>query len=595
MRNINLRYVDETYAPDGQLETFSVHYPDNFNFGYDVVDDIAMNDPDRRAMIWCNPEGEEHIFTFADMKRWSDKTANFLVDQGIKRGDYVLVVLRRHYQFWFVATALAKIGAVMVPATFMLKEHDLEYRLNGASISSIICTSVGEISQIADNVIDECPSVTSRILVNGAGGGTTKYDDEGNLIAVAGTVGAALSGEEGICAASIERKGWADFNSGVRAASEVFERRDTVAAEPMLMYFSSGTSGNPKMVLHNSGYAVAHLITAKHWHNVQPDGVHFTIADTGWGKAVWGKYYGQWLMEACVLTYDFDRFNAGEILSLISKYQVTTLCCPPTMYRLMMSENFDAYDLSSLQYSTTAGEALNPDLFNFWKEHTGLTIFEGFGQTETPLTIANLKHSTPRSGSMGKPVPLYDVEIQRDDGSRCNTGETGEICIRMEPRPAGIMMEYYRDPEKTANAIYDGWYHTGDTAWVDEDGYFWYVGRNDDVIKSSGYRIGPFEIESELLEHEAVRECAVTGVPDPVRGFAVKATVVLADGFTGSDELTRELQAWVKHRTAPYKYPRIVEYVDALPKTVNGKIRRVAIRQKDGADLRSPKLPEGLI
>lgn len=595
MRNINLRYVDETYAPDGQLETFSVHYPDNFNFGYDIVDDIAMNDPDRRAMIWCNPEGEEHIFTFADMKRWSDKTANFLVDQGIKRGDYVLVVLRRHYQFWFVATALAKIGAVMVPATFMLKEHDLEYRLNGASISSIICTSVGEISQIADNVIDECPSVTSRILVNGAGGGTTKYDDEGNLIAVAGTVGAALSGEEGICAASIERKGWVDFNSGVRAASEVFERRDTVAADPMLMYFSSGTSGNPKMVLHNSGYAVAHLITAKHWHNVQPDGVHFTIADTGWGKAVWGKYYGQWLMEACVLTYDFDRFNAGEILSLISKYQVTTLCCPPTMYRLMMSENFDAYDLSSLQYSTTAGEALNPDLFNFWKEHTGLTIYEGFGQTETPLTIANLKHSTPRSGSMGKPVPLYDVEIQRDDGSRCNTGETGEICIRMEPRPAGIMMEYYRDPEKTANAIYDGWYHTGDTAWVDEDGYFWYVGRNDDVIKSSGYRIGPFEIESELLEHEAVRECAVTGVPDPVRGFAVKATVVLADGFKGSDELTRELQAWVKHRTAPYKYPRIVEYVDALPKTVNGKIRRVAIRQKDGADLKSPKLPEGLI
>lgn len=595
MRNINLRYVDETYAPDGQLETFSVHYPDNFNFGYDVVDDIAVNDPDRRAMIWCNPEGEEHIFTFADMKRWSDKTANFLVDQGIKRGDYVLVVLRRHYQFWFVATALAKIGAVMVPATFMLKEHDLEYRLNGASISSIICTSVGEISQIADNVIDECPTVTSRILVNGAGGGTTKYDDEGNLIAVTGTVGAALSGEEGICAPSIERKGWVDFNSGVRAASEVFERRNTVAADPMLMYFSSGTSGNPKMVLHNSGYAVAHLITAKHWHNVQPDGVHFTIADTGWGKAVWGKYYGQWLMEACVLTYDFDRFNAGEILSLISKYQVTTLCCPPTMYRLMMSENFDAYDLSSLQYSTTAGEALNPDLFNFWKEHTGLTIYEGFGQTETPLTIANLKHSTPRSGSMGKPVPLYNVEIQRDDGSRCNTGETGEICIRMEPRPAGIMMEYYRDPEKTANAIYDGWYHTGDTAWVDEDGYFWYVGRNDDVIKSSGYRIGPFEIESELLEHEAVRECAVTGVPDPVRGFAVKATVVLADGFTGSDELTRELQAWVKHRTAPYKYPRIVEYVDALPKTVNGKIRRVAIRQKDGADLKSPKLPEGLI
>lgn len=595
MRNINLRYVDESYDENGLLKTFKVKYPDNFNFGYDVVDDIAVNDPDRRAMVWCNPEGEEHVFTFADMKRWSDKTANFLAAQGIGKGDFVLVILRRHYQFWFVATALAKLGAVMVPATFMLKEHDLEYRLNGASIKSIICTSVGDIADVVDNVYSECPSVTSRILVNGAGGGTTPRNEDGSLVAVAGTVGEALSGEEGICAAPVSREGWVDFNTGVRDASDEFERIDTLAADPMLMYFSSGTSGNPKMVLHNSGYAVAHLITAKHWHNVQPDGIHFTIADTGWGKAVWGKYYGQWLMEACVFTYDFDRFHPSEILSLIGKYRITTLCCPPTMYRLMMSENFDDYDLSSLVYSTTAGEALNPDLFNFWKEHTGLTIFEGFGQTETPLTIANLTHSTPRSGSMGKPVPLYDVEIQRDDGSRCNTGETGEICIRMEPRPAGIMMEYYRDPVKTDNAIYDGWYHTGDTAWVDEDGYFWYVGRNDDVIKSSGYRIGPFEIESELLEHEAVRECAVTGVPDPVRGFAVKATVVLADGFTPSDELTRELQTWVKHRTAPYKYPRIVEYVDALPKTVNGKIRRVAIRQKDGADLKAPKLPEGLL
>lgn len=595
MRNINLRYVDETYDENGLLKTFKVKYPDDFNFGYDVVDDIAVNDPDRRAMVWCNPEGEEHVFTFADMKRWSDKTANFLAAQGIGKGDFVLVILRRHYQFWFVATALAKLGAVMVPATFMLKEHDLEYRLNGASIKSIICTSVGDIADVVDNVYSECPSVTSRILVNGAGGGTTPRNEDGSLVAVAGTVGEALSGEEGICAAPVSREGWVDFNTGVREASDEFERIDTLAADPMLMYFSSGTSGNPKMVLHNSGYAVAHLITAKHWHNVQPDGIHFTIADTGWGKAVWGKYYGQWLMEACVFTYDFDRFHPSEILSLIGKYRITTLCCPPTMYRLMMSENFDDYDLSSLVYSTTAGEALNPDLFNFWKEHTGLTIFEGFGQTETPLTIANLTHSTPRSGSMGKPVPLYDVEIQRDDGSRCNTGETGEICIRMEPRPAGIMMEYYRDPVKTDNAIYDGWYHTGDTAWVDEDGYFWYVGRNDDVIKSSGYRIGPFEIESELLEHEAVRECAVTGVPDPVRGFAVKATVVLADGFTPSDELTRELQTWVKHRTAPYKYPRIIEYVDALPKTVNGKIRRVAIRQKDGADLKAPKLPEGLL
>ena len=359
----------------------------------------------------------------------------------------------------------------------------------------------------------------------------------------------------------------------------------------MLMYFSSGTSGNPKMVLHDSEYAIAHLVTAKHWHNVQPDGLHFTIADTGWGKAVWGKYYGQWLMEACVFTYDFDRFHPSEILSLIGKYGITTLCCPPTMYRMMMAEDVDAYDLSTLAYSTTAGEALNPDLFDFWKEHTGLTIYEGFGQTETPLTIANLTGSTPRPGSMGKPVPLYKVEIQREDGSRCDTGETGEVCIDVREKAAGIMLEYYRDPEKTAAAVHDGWYHTGDTAWCDEDGYFWYVGRNDDVIKSSGYRIGPFEIESVLLEHEAVRECAVTGVPDPVRGKAVKATVVLAEGFAGTSELTKELQTWVKKRTAPYKYPRIVEYVDALPKTVNGKIRRAAIRQED----EKPKTPEGLV
>ena len=359
----------------------------------------------------------------------------------------------------------------------------------------------------------------------------------------------------------------------------------------MLMYFSSGTSGNPKMVLHDSEYAIAHLVTAKHWHNVEPDGLHFTIADTGWGKAVWGKYYGQWLMEACVFTYDFDRFHPAEILSLIGKYGITTLCCPPTMYRMMMGENVDAFDLASLNYSTTAGEALNPDLFDFWKEHTGLTIYEGFGQTETPLTIANLTGSTPRPGSMGKPVPLYNVEIQRADGSRCDTGETGEVCIDIHEKAAGIMLEYYRDPAKTEAAMHDGWYHTGDTAWCDEDGYFWYVGRNDDVIKSSGYRIGPFEIESVLLEHEAVRECAVTGVPDPVRGKAVKATIVLAEGFAGSSELTRELQTWVKKRTAPYKYPRIVEYVDALPKTVNGKIRRAAIRETDEA----ANTPEGLV
>ena len=576
MRNINERYVDESFDDKGLLARFRANYPDSFNFAYDIVDDIATNDPDRPAMVWCNPEGEEHRFTFADMKYWSDKTANVFAAHGIGRGDMVMVILRRHYQFWFVATALDKLGAVMVPATFMLKEHDLSYRLNSAEVKAIVCTDCEDIAQVTDNVQAECPSLTKKFLVNAAGGGLMI-----NTAAENG-YGPALSGPEGICKAAGVRPGWIDFNTEVRAASSAFTRRETSASDPMLMYFSSGTSGNPKMVMHDQGYAVAHTLTAKWWHNVKSDGgLHFTIADTGWGKAVWGKYYGQWIMEACVLTYDFDRFHAEEILHIIEKYRVTTLCCPPTMYRMISEVDVDSFDLSSLEYCTTAGEALNPDLFQFWKQHTGLTIYEGFGQTETPLTIANLTGSTPQPGSMGKPVPQYVIEVHREDETECAPGETGEICIKLDDETHGIMMGYYRNPEKTAAAMHDGWYHTGDTAWKDEDGYFWYVGRNDDVIKSSGYRIGPFEIESVMLEHEAVREVAVTGVPDPIRGFAVKATVVLADGFTGSDLLTKELQQWVKKETAPYKYPRIIEYVNALPKTVNGKIRRVAIRRKD--------------
>ena len=582
MRNINERFVKETYSENGLLTDFKVTAPDSFNFGYDVVDDIAENDPDRRAMVWCNPEGEEHFFSFADMREWSNKTANYLAAQGIKKGDYVLVILRRHYQFWFVATALCKLGAIMVPATFMLKEHDLEYRLNEGLISSIICTDAGYIADVVDAVIDRCPTVKSRILVNGAGGGLTPLDENGKMIIPQGAaLGAALSGPENICVATTSREGWLDFNSGVRAASAEFERVETSIKDPMLMYFSSGTSGQPKMVLHAGEYAVAHLLTAKHWHNVVPDGLHFTIADTGWGKAVWGKYYGQWLMEAAVLTYDYDRFDADELLSLIPRYGVTTLCCPPTMYRMFSQVDIDKYDFSTLVYSTTAGEALNPDLFDFWKKHTGLTIYEGFGQTDTPLTIANLMGSTPRPGSMGKPVPQYNTRILDEDGNFCKVGQTGEVCIDVSQGAPGIMMEYYRNPAKTAEAIHDGWYHTGDTAWCDEDGYYWYVGRNDDVIKSSGYRIGPFEIESVMLEHEAVKECAVTGVPDPLRGKAVKATVVLASGFEGTTALTKELQTWVKQKTAPYKYPRIIEYVEELPKTVNGKIRRAAIREND--------------
>jgi acetyl-CoA synthetase len=578
MRDINLRYVDEVYDENGVIKRFGVHHPADFNFGYDVVDDIALAEPDRPAMVWCNPEGEEHVFTFGDMKYWSDKTANYLASLGIGRGDMVMVILRRHYQFWFVATALHKLGAIIAPATFMLKEHDLEYRLNKASVKALICTSMGDIAQVAENVEASCPSLETKLLLDGGGGGTLDAD-----AVAAGDYGAALSGPEGICATRVERAGWLDFNAGVVAASAHFKRRETATADPFLVYFSSGTTGNPKMVLHDSAYALAHIPTAKHWHNVVSDGgKHFTIADTGWGKAVWGKLYGQWLMEACVFTYDFDRFSGAEMLDLIGKYGITTICCPPTMYRLMVAEGLGRYDLSSLSWCTTAGEALNPDLFEAWREHTGLALVEGFGQTETPLAICNVVGMEPRPGSMGKPSPQYTVQIQDENGTECAPGQTGEVVIGIAPeRPAGIMLGYYRDEEKTAEVMHDGWYHTGDTAWVDEDGYFWYVGRNDDLIKSSGYRIGPFEVESVLLEHDAVRECAVTGVPDPVRGHAVKATIVLAPGFSASDELTAELQTWVKKRTAPYKYPRIIDYVEALPKTVNGKIRRSAIRDND--------------
>ncbi|MDR2714609.1 MAG: AMP-binding protein [Coriobacteriales bacterium] len=614
MRDIHQKYVTETYDENGILKDFSVRCPDDYNFAYNVVDDIAAAEPDRQAMIWVNPEGEEHIFTFGDMKYWSDKTANFLAQNGISYGDRVLVILRRHYQFWFVALALDKLGAIIVPATFMLKEHDLDYRINSAGVTALICTNVGEIAQVVDNALELCPTLTTRILVNGAGGGCTPAAEIAELKAQAPKTavdhnrsgdapatesaessfdvytakGSVLSGAQGILATRVKREGWLDFNAGVRAASADFTPLATKAKDAMIMYFSSGTSGNPKMVLHDSLYSLGHLGTAKHWLNVKgDDGLHFTIADTGWGKAVWGKLYGQWLMETSVMTYDFDRFIGEEICEIIERYKVTSLCCPPTMYRLIMQGKVDDYDLSSLEYSCTAGEALNPDLFDSWRERTGLHLTEGFGQTETTVTVANLVGMAPKPGSMGRPVPLYVTKILDEDGNEAPSGQTGEICIAYDAQnpPPGIMLEYYRDPAKTAEAIYDGWYHTGDTAWRDEDGYFWYVGRNDDVIKSSGYRISPFEIESVLLLHPAVSECAVTGVPDPLRGKAVKATVVLASGFDGTgaagEKLTKEIQTFMKKETAPYKYPRIIDYVSELPKTVNGKVRRAVIRSAD--------------
>jgi len=584
MQNLHKTYVQELYDADGVLSDFSLTYPDRFNFGYDVVDRIADTDPDREAMIWVNPEGEEHIFSFEDMKIWSNKTANFLESLGIGKGDAVMVIVRRHYQFWFMATALHKLGAVMIPATFMLKEHDLEYRINASSTKAVICTSSGDIAQTVDNVQSSCPSLEIKVLLNGGGAGLV-MDDQSHL-----------SGKENICILDApEREGWVDFNKGVREASDTFNRVATSVHDPFLMYFSSGTTGNPKMVLHDGAYPLAHIVTAKHWHNVHSDeGSHFTIADTGWGKSVWGKLYGQWLMEASVFTYDFDRFNAADILALMEKYGITSLCCPPTMYRLMAAAGIENYDLSKLKYSTTAGEALNPDLFELWKEATGLEMFEGFGQTETTLSIFNPVNSKPRPGSMGKPSPALTVDLHSEDGRPCNRGQTGEIVIDVRAgKPEGIMTCYYREEERTEEAIKDGFYHTGDLAWVDEDGYYWYVGRNDDVIKSSGYRIGPFEVESVLMEHDAVKECAVTGVPDDIRGFAVKATIVLADGYEATDELTKELQTWVKKQTAPYKYPRIINYIEELPKTVNGKIRRSEIRKAD--EEAAAKIAEGLL
>ena len=546
MLDLNKNFVDEVYDENGLVVSYNLKCPDNFNFAYDVVDEIAAAEPDRRALLWCNPAGEEKIFTYGDLKYYSDKTANMLRSKGIGKGDMVMVILKRHYQFWFTILALHKLGAVIIPATFMLQKHDIVYRANAATIKAVICTGDGDIAENVDEALPECPSIETRIMVNG------------------------------------KRDGWDDFMTEMEKADSHLERVDTRADEPMIIYFSSGTTGNPKMAMHAHTYALAHLTTAKYWHDVTADSVHLTIADTGWGKAVWGKLYGEMFMESCVFVYDYDKFHASEILSILEKYKITSLCCPPTMFRFMLQEDVASYDLSALKYCTIAGEALNPDVFNKWYEATGIKLMEGFGQTETTLLIANRVGMEPKPGSMGKPIPHYNVDIVDEDGKPVPPGATGEIVVHTEPEvPYGLFKGYYRDEKKTAEAWHDGLYHTGDTAWMDEDGYYWYVGRTDDVIKSSGYRIGPFEIESVLTEHPAVLECAVTGMPDPIRGNVVKATIVLKPGFEASDELKKELQTYVKTETAPYKYPRVIEFVNSLPKTVNGKIRRTEIRAND--------------
>ncbi len=540
-------FIETTLDENGVFNGISFKNEDNFNFAFDCVDEIAKKNPDKLAMMWVGNDKSERKFTFSDMKKYSAKTANYFESLGIKRGDTVMLVLKRHYQFWFCMLALHKIGAIAIPATNQLVEHDFEYRYKAAGVKAIVCTADGDVATEAEKAAKNFPEI-KKILVGG------------------------------------ERDGWYDFNREMERFSTHFNRTKTspCGEDPMLMLFTSGTTGYPRIATHSYKYPLGHYTTAKFWHNVNPDGLHFTISDTGWGKALWGKLYGQWLCEAAIFTYDFDRFHPDDILPLFKKYHITTFCAPPTMYRFFIKEDLSKYDLSSIEYATTAGEALNPEVYNQFYKATGLKIMEGFGQTETTLSIANFVGSTPKLGSMGKPSPLYDVVLLDSDGNKCQIGDTGEICVRTKENvPCGLFMGYFQDDEKTNDVWYDGYYHTGDQATMDEDGYLWYVGRIDDVIKSSGYRIGPFEIESVIMELPYVLECAITAVPDEVRGQIVKATIVLTKNTQGSDALKKEIQEYVKSHTAPYKYPRIVDFVDELPKTISGKVRRVEIRNND--------------
>ena len=492
-------------------------------------------------MIHLDKHKAERRFTFRDIKQYSNQAANYFTSLGIKRGDKVMLVLKRHYQFWFCMVALHKLGAVAIPATNQLKQHDFEYRFNAAGVSAIVCTADGDAADIAAAAAAKCPQVTTKIIVGA------------------------------------EKEGWHDFDEEFKLFSRKFVRPEDASAgdDTALMFFTSGTTGNPKMAAHKHTYALGHFVTAKYWHCCERDGLHLTISDTGWGKSLWGKLYGQWLCEGAVFVYDFDRFDENDILPMFAKYNITTFCAPPTMLRMLIRGDLSKYDLSSIHHMTTAGEALNPEVYKQFKAATGLEIMEGFGQTETTLAIANLVGTVPKIGSMGKASPQFDLDIVDPDGNSVAVGETGEIVIHTDKSiPCGLFKEYYLDDEKTKDAWYDGMYHTGDTAWRDEDGYFWYVSRVDDVIKSSGYRIGPFEIESVIMELPYVVECGVSAVPDEVRGQVVKASIVLTKGTEPTEALKKEIQTYVKEHTAPYKYPRVVVFRDELPKTISGKIQR---------------------
>ena len=535
------RFVDAEEDENGSLKSIRFCNTDTFNFGFDIVDEIARREPEKLAMLHLDVNRVERRFTFKDMKDMSNQYANYFTSLGIKKDDKVMLVLKRHYQFWPAMVALHKLGAVAIPATNQLKVHDFVYRFNAAGVSAILCTADGDTADLAEQAAAQCPQVTTKILVGGGRPGWYNLDAEYSL-----------------------------FTRKLPRPEDASSGEDTA-----LMFFTSGTTGNPKMAAHKHTYALGHYVTARYWHCCERDGLHLTISDTGWGKSLWGKFYGQWLCEGAVFVYDFDKFDENDILPMFAKYNITTFCAPPTMLRMLIRGDLSQYDLSSIHHMTTAGEALNPEVFKKFKEATGLEIMEGFGQTETTLTIANLAGTPPKIGSMGKASPQYDIDIVDAEGKSVAPGEVGEIVIHTNKNiPCGLFKEYYLDEEKTAEAWYDDVYHTGDTAWRDEDGYFFYVSRIDDVIKSSGYRIGPFEIESVIMELPYVVECGVSAVPDPVRGQVVKASIVLTKGTEGTEKLKKEIQNYVKENTAPYKYPRVVVFRDELPKTISGKIQR---------------------
>ena len=546
------RFVEKTQftSQEDFIKNFKIKVPENFNFGYDVVDAWAAEQPNKLAMLWTNDKGECIRYTFADMKRCTDQTASYFQSLGIGRGDKVMLILKRRYEFWYSILALHKLGAVVIPATHLLTKKDIVYRCKAATIKMIVAAGEEVILNHIKDALPACPSV-----------------------------------EKVVSTGPVIPEGFEDFHEGYdHAAPFVRPSLANTNDDISLMYFTSGTTGEPKMVAHDFTYPLGHIATGCFWHNLHEGSLHLTIADTGWGKAVWGKLYGQMIAGATIFVYDHEKFTPADILQKIQDYHITSLCAPPTIYRFLIREDLSKYDLSSLEYCTTAGEALNYSVYETFKRITGIRLMEGFGQTETTLTLATFPWMEPKPGSMGVPNPQYDIDLLKPDGRKAEDGEQGQIVIHTNNhKPLGLFKEYYRAPELTEKAWHDGLYYTGDVAWRDEDGYYWFVGRADDVIKSSGYRIGPFEVESALMTHPAVVECAITGVPDEIRGQVVKATIVLAKEYKGKEgpELIKEIQNHVKRVTAPYKYPRVIEFVDELPKTISGKVRRVEIRKKD--------------